>query len=254
MSGFITSVPNLAILTFRDAIREISPRWLKHGLAEKILYSFGIHLDTLTAMAEEGVKKRFPLFLDALDALPLTGHDRKIARGFNESDIGYVNRLLTWLDDHKTRGGPYALLIQLARFWSVGSFDIDLVYESGKRFHMPANSVTVSESTGSPWDGNVAQWARWWLVFNWPVLIGTDGIWSDPGTWEDGGVWDADLSSTDVENIRLVPREWNAEHPIGYVVLRNGGAELWDVPAGLWSDPGVWGDSAGISEVTLTVA
>lgn len=253
MSGFITSAPNLAILTFRDAIREISPRWLKHGLAEKILYSFGIHLDTLAEMSSQGVKKRFPLFLDALDALPLTGHDRKIARGFNEADISYVNRLLSWLDDHRTRGGPYAMLHQLAGFWASGPFDIDLVYESGKRFHMPSGGA-VTESTGAPWDGSsLAQWARWWLVFDWPTPIGDDGLWSSPGAYDDGGVWDADLSSTDVENIRLVPREWNAEHPIGYVVLRNGGAELWDIPAGLWSDPGVWG-GAGISEVTISVA
>lgn len=250
MSGFITSLPNPFVLSFRDAIREISPRWLKHDLAEKILYSFGLHLDVLAEAAVQGVKKRFPLYLDALDALPNAGHDRKIARGFNEIDLSYATRLLSWLDDHRTRGGPYALLHQLRGFWAASPFDIDLVYESGKRFHAPVGG-DITESVGSQWDADLARWARWWLLFAWPVPIGPDGIWSDPGVWDDGGVWDANLNSSDVENIRLVPREWNAEHPIGHVTLYNGG-ELWDLPAGLWSDPGVWG-GAGITEVTLTI-
>lgn len=251
MSGLLVHAPNLSLLTFRDAIREISPRWLKHGLAEKILYSFGIHMDLLGDAATEGIKKRFPLFLDSVDALGLTGRSRKIARGPNELDAIYARRLLPWLDDHKTRGGPYALLRQLHAFWLAAPFVIDLVYESGKRFHAALDG-TITESIGAPWDSNTARWARWWAVFDWPGAATDDGVWSDPGAWDDDGTWDTTLTVAEVAEIRLVPNEWNAAHTLGYITLRIAGTETWDVPADTWASGGVW--TAGGSELLLTLA
>jgi hypothetical protein len=68
-------------------------------------------------------------------------------------------------------------------------------------------------------------------------------VWADPGDWgpgADNGVWDSTLTIQDVADLRAVPREWNAAHADGTVVLLPEGAELWDSPPGLWSDPGVW--------------
>lgn len=251
MSGLLVSAPNLNILTFRDALREISPRWLKKGLAEKILYSFGIHMDLVGDAAIDGVKKRFPLLLDAVDALGLTGRSRKIARGPNETDVSYANRLIPWLDHHKTRGGPYAMLRQLAAFWAPTPFTIDLVYESGKRFHMPAGG-NIAIGSGSPWDGDTTHWARWWLIYDWPGSAAPDGLWSDPGVWDDNGTWDSDLTIAEVAEIRLVPSEWNAAHTRGFITLRLLGAPTWDVPADTWADGGVW--LGGGSELLLTFA
>jgi hypothetical protein len=251
MSGLLIHVPNLATLTFRDAIREISPRWLKHGLAEKILYSFGIHMDLLGDAAADGIKKSFPTLLDAVDAFGMIGRSRKIARGPNEPDVTYAARLLPWLDFHRTRGGPYAMLRQLQLFWSAAPFAIDLVYESGKRFHSSVFGA-ITESTGSPWDGNTARWARWWAVFDWPGAVTTDGIWSDPGVWDDLGTWDTSLTVAEVAEIRLIPNEWNAAHTLGYITLRISGAETWDVPADTWADGGVW--AGGGSDFLLTLA
>lgn len=258
MSGFLTSIPNLGLLTFRDAIREISPRWLRRGspgsegLSQRILYAFGLHFDAVAAATTDGVKRRFPQLLDSIDALGLIGQSRRHARGSTEIDQLYMNRLMQWLDNHRIRGGPYALLHQLGIFWSLAPFDIDLVYESGKRFHFPAFGA-ITDSIGDPWDTDTDAWARWWLIYEWPGVLADDGVWSDPGVWDDGGVWDSGLSGADVRNIRLLPNEWNAAHARGYVTLNPEGLELWDIPAGLWSDPGDWGDGA-VDPVTIAVA
>jgi hypothetical protein len=164
----------------------------------------------------------------------------------------YAARLLRWLDDHKTRGGPYAMLRQLQLFWAAAPFAIDLVYESGKRFHSTLGGA-ITESTGSPWDGDTARWARWWLIFDWPGTVTDDGIWSDPGTWDDTGTWDTSLTVAEVAEIRLVPNEWNAAHALGYITLRIGGAETWDVPADTWADGGFWVGGAGENLLTLAV-
>lgn len=213
------AVPQTVLRTFRDAIREITPWWLRGPRIGSVVYAIGAVVDNLADALRAGVKSRFPGHYSG-ETLPMIGRERRIRRGRNESDETYASRLLPWLDHHRLRGGPYALLEQLYSFWRPNNFPIELRYTTSRRF----NVSTIGEI--GRWDqawgvpGDPAQWARWWLYFEWPDSLGDDGVWSDPGTWDDGGVWDCGLTSAEVRDIRLVPREWNNAHAIGFIVLQ----------------------------------
>lgn len=245
--------------TLRDTLAQIVPRWLQGTIGARLLFSIGVQLDALLDWSADGIKARFPGHPDqGPDALSLVGSERRIRRGPTETDAGYAARLLTWWDDHKHRGNPFALMSQFARYWDPGgsSLDFHLLYESGQRFIRTLGNIFGPQDgvtpLGSPFDSNVAQWARWWLVVEWPTGIGVDGLWSDPGVWDDGGTWDTNLSVATVDDIRVVPTEWNAAHCLGNVILLSPGSDLWDVPVGgLWSDPGVWGDGSDILTIAI---
>lgn len=224
--------------TFRDALRRITPRWLATGLAEKILYAIGLHLDGIGDGCADGVKKRFPEPAD--DSIDKIGRDRSILRGPTELATDYGARMKTWLDDHRNRGGPYALLDQTGRFW-LEVYDLSLLYASGTRFDRAKVTGIVTRATSIAGFGSVLGWANWWLVFTWTPTLATDGIWSDSGLWDDAGTWDSSLSLEDANNLKLVPTAWNTAHAKGRVVLLHDGAELWGLPVGLWGDPGTWG-------------
>lgn len=239
-------------ITFRDAIRRISPRWLQGGTAEKVMYSMAIQLDALTDSARAGIKLRFP-GLYSPETLAMTGKDRRIRRGRYESDEVYAGRQLRWLDDHRRRGGPYALLEQIFAHYVPAPFAVALVYFSGRRFSMDTNGVISRDDITWQPDADTAKWARWWLFYQWPDPVSSDGLWSDPGDWDDGGVWDSDLTIEEVDDIRDLPREWNCAHAFGKVVLLSSGVELWDYPQGPWDEPGgIWGeDSGGVAQLDI---
>jgi len=207
--------------TFRDAVRELSPPWLRGGLGEAILGAVAEQLDDLTDRLVAGVRVRFP-GLEGMESLALVGRERRIRRGRLETDAVYTERLGRWLDDHRRRGGAYALLGQLHAHYAPAAFPVALRYASGRRYAMDAAGAIVRDVAA--WDvpgGAVPRWARWWLFYAWPTPISDDGVWSDPGTWGDGGVWGSDLTPAEVRDLRLVPREWGAAHATGRIVLES---------------------------------
>jgi hypothetical protein len=229
------------IFMFRNMARELSPWWLRRGIALRFIYALALHCDVILAMAVEAVRRRFP-GLDSLDSLALIGRERRITRGRNEPNDTYAGRMRAWLDHHRLRGGPYALLRQLYAFFADAPMRIRLRYVSGRQFEMAAadGSITRSDAVWTP-EGNPAQWARWWLFYDWPAAVVDEGAWGDPGNWGDGGTWGTSLTVGEVEDLRVVPRQWNAGHIIkGRIVLSEGGTELWGDP-GAWGDPGWWG-------------
>lgn len=236
----------MALRTFRDAIRSMVPWWAgrETGRIGKVLYAIGLHVDALVDAHVAAIKIAMP-GLYSPESLPLIGRERRIRRGPLESDEVFASRLPRWWEDHKRRGGPYALLEQARAYWS-STFQIDLVYITGRRFIAPddGGAITRDDIEWSP--PEPTRWARWWLFYFWPEAVGDDGVWGDAGTYGDGGVWGSDLTVEQVANIRAVPTEWNAKHCSGSrVVLLNEGTELWGYPAGDWGDPGgVWGSPA----------
>lgn len=228
------------IFNFRDAIRDFSPWWLRRGLALRFLYVIGLHLDAMVRMAQEAVRRRFP-GLDSFDSLPLIGRERRITRGRAEPDTTYAVRLRRWLEDHRFRGGPYAMLAQLYAHYAASPFAIELRYYSGRRFQMnTAGVVTRGDITWLP-DANVTNSNRWWLFYAWPMTVVDEGAWGDAGAWGDGGTWGTSLTVTEAEDLKVVPRQWSAGHVSrGRIVLNQGTTELWGAP-GNWGDPGWWG-------------
>lgn len=235
----------MALITFRDTVKQICPRWLRNGWAEKLMYAIAIQLDALMDALVFGIMARFPGAYTP-ESLPLLSRERRILRGRNETDAVHANRLKFWLDDHPLRGGPYGMLGQLKAHFAADPFPIQLVYYSGRRFSMDVDGVVTRDDIVWSPDANTAKWARWWLFYEWPTPIGDDGLWGDAGTYGDGGVWGSDLTVAEVTDLRAVPREWNAAHAIGRLVLIPAGAELWGNPEGLWGDAGVWGGAAPV--------
>ena len=218
------------VVTYRDTLRKISPPWLQIGTAEKVLYAIGVHIDGFADALVAGVKSRWP-GLYSMESLPLIGRDRRIARGRYDTDQSYQTRLLRWLDDHRRRGGPYALLEQLYAHFHPNNFAIELVYQSGRTYSMDIDGVIVRDDLpfvapdGSPPE----KWAQWWLFYDWPEPVGKR-IWGTANQYGDGSVWGSDLTPENVRDLRLVPREWNAMHSIGHLILRT---SLDDVPVSI---------------------
>lgn len=234
----MTDTPVPVIKKFRDTIRRLSPPWLQNGLAERILYSFGVQLDAFSDALLEGVQRRFPGYKGAYDSLAPLGRERRIYRGQLEGDAAYAARLTGFFASHRTRGGPYALLTQLYHYFAPDYFQIDLIYYSGRRFTLDKTlldggasvdeAITRDDVTWTP-DTDSARWARWWLLYY------TDQWAVTPPTAEE------------IAELRLVPRQWNAAHPIGTIVLlpTTGGfwnaldpAETWNGGAATWDDVG----------------
>lgn len=207
------------VQTFRDRLlTRWVPPWLRIGNAAKLLYAFGYITDGTAEALVAAVKLRFP-GVYGYDSLPLIGRERRIARGPSEPDATYATRLARWLDDHRTRGGPYALLAQLHAFFAPNNFAIDLVYRNGRRYQMDVDgNVTRGTIAFSP-DTDPDRWARWWL-FYW-----TDAFPSP--------------SADTLAMLKTIPQEWNAAHALGTVVVMPTGAELINYPLGhLINEPG----------------
>lgn len=255
-------------MTFRDLILQSVPWWLRGSLGSRILFAIGLQADALGEALGEGVRRRFP-GLDSDDSLALIGHDRRIARGRTEAAANYSKSLIRWLDDHAVRGGAYAMLRRLNDFYAGRSWAIHLLYRSGRR-HSLGTTGTITYDTFA-WDpDNDPNWARWWLMHTLaPEAYSSDGDWTPFGTWDDGelwdsvsdtwdgtipwdtsmgawdddGTWDTTLSEAQVEDLRVVPRNFDNAHSSGKVVAFGAGTDLWDYPPTLWDDtPGVWTD------------
>jgi hypothetical protein len=216
--------------TYRDRLRRVCPPWLQHGWSEKLLYAFGTQIDAFADALIAGVKMRFPNYYSA-ESLPLIGRERRIARGLLEDDATYGARLTRWLDDHRRRGGPYAMLAQLHAYFHPEDFTTELIYRSGRRYTMDADgNVTRDDVAWSP-DAMPEKWARWWL------FMFTDAYTPPP------------LTDQERADVALIPTEWNAAHCFGSIVLLPTGAEIID-SAGLIDQAG----TIDTTVATITIA
>lgn len=218
--------------TFRDRIRMVSPPWLQHGWAEKLLFAIGIQIDAFADALVAGVKMRFPNYYSA-ESLPVIGRERRIARGLLEDDATYASRLTRWLDDHRRRGGPYAMLAQLHAYYHPNNFPIQLIYRSGRRYSMDADGAVVRDDISFHPDGDAARWARWWLIM-------------------EADAYTPPIDDQDRADLALIPTEWNAAHCTGTVIVLPTGGELWDYPPGhVWDESGVWDTPDVVSVVQV---
>lgn len=223
----------MTLRTFRDRMRQLSPPWLQSGNAERLLYALAVQVDACADALLAGVRARFPGQYAPDETLPLLGRERRIVRGPYESNGTYAARLRRWLDDHRRRGGPYALLAQLHAYYSPNTFAIDLLYRSGRRYRMNAAGVVTRDDTGFTPDSTPARWARWWLY----LYTSTYAL---------------PLSAEDKAAASLVPREWNAAHCQGTLVIVPGDAEFWNFPLGhVWNESGTWNTTDVAESITI---
>lgn len=212
----MTTLPDRILQKFRDTLWLLCPPWLQHGYAQAVLYAVSVQLDAGADALNAGVKIRFPGVYTP-ESLGMIGAERRIRRGLSESDANYAQRLVRWLEDHKRRGGPYAMLDQMYWHYAPDTFPITISYPSGAVFSMDAAGEVTWNISATP---NFDAWSQ--IV----ILYFTDTL--DP---------------SDAEDIRTIPREWLAAHVIGELVLMPAGARLWGYPRGahLWGDDIPWG-------------
>lgn len=243
--------------TFENTlIGRVTP-WLRRTVGGPIMRGLGAPLDALAALSREAIKARFP---DATreDALAVIGKERRIRRGPIEDATTYASRLAPWLDDHRTRGGPYALARQLYLFWKTAlGADFEIVYYSGRRFSVDGATGVVAMDDWT-WSLGTADesgnGAQFWIFFH---VTGLSAILVDETGAEfvtDGGATiladilaGGALTDAEAEEFRCVPREWNAAHVSKItIVLLYGTGRLWDYPDPptytTWASTSTWGE------------
>lgn len=253
-----------AIRSFAAGLLARMPPWLRRTNGRKLILGLGDPLDELAQNAADGVKMRFPTATVDADALAYTGRERRIDRGPGETAETYAGRLRIWLDSHRTRGGPYALLGQLFAFWRYAlNVPIDVVAYSGARCAMDVNGAIVRDIVDWTADGS-GDWAQDWIFFYTPAEIDLGELATEggivlvdelgeplAGTLDlAGGTIPASLE----EAFKLVPRTWTTAHlkRCTIVLLFEGSARLWDYPVPVptwdeWEATGAtWGDPSPI--------
>lgn len=244
-------------LSFASVLLSRVPPWLRRMFGGPLLRGLADPLDSLADKTRESVRARFPDAARA-DALAAIGTERRIRRGPSEEATVYASRLISWWDDHRGRGGPYALANQLYLFWkSALGVDFEIVGVNGVRHSVNGQTGSVSRDTIN-WTGggDPAQWAQLWIFFH---NAGTMSAAWDSGDGdticdENGEeiVFDVPLysiSDEDAELFRVVPREWSAAHIKKItVVLLYGNGWVLGYPTGI-----VLGDGHVLGEDAPTI-
>lgn len=176
--------------TFRDTILNIVPGWLRGPFAERLLYALGLVNDAIGDATQAGVASRFPG--ENPGAFPRLGQQRRIARGFAESDDAYAVRLRRWLRSWDVAGNPIELMRQLQGYLSPFPVRIRCVTNAGAWTTLEADgSWSYHKAAAWDWDsGNVgpveqaARRSRFWIIIYPPAELWTEGPnLDDPLLW-----------------------------------------------------------------------
>lgn len=204
------------MIAFRDRLPELARApWLQRYWLYRLLYAFALHVDALWDWVVLGMLARYPTHAPP-DALPVLGRERGIRRGFAESLDAYAARLLRWLPDRKIKGSPYALMEQLAGYFTGYSVRIRVVNAAGS-WYTRLSDGTYEWYSASPsnwdWDGDTASWSRYWIILYVPTALWSpEGLWSNPGTFGDGGVWGSSMAYEQGQAVKAIVRDWNPPH------------------------------------------
>lgn len=206
---------------FRRAFKKLMPSWLTTGEGELVHFSLGIVIDAFAERWRQGVLARFPTH-GPEDALAASARDRKIIRGINESAEDFALRLLPWLDDHKKRGNPYALLEKLRAYCGPG-VRVRTVDARGNWYTIDRDGTRTAELDTGTWEWDAmdpARWSRFWVI----IYPTSDGVpWEiTPDTIGDPGLWGGVLAGPEltvgttatpeqVSKVRTIIRDWQPD-------------------------------------------
>lgn len=249
-----------AATNFRASIKEIAPPWLQGEQGYRFLYTCGIQLDAISEYLRFGVLQRFPGYCRP-EALRHIGADRKILRGFRETDAAYAPRLRSAFPTWKFAGNARTLLGQIAAYFSPNSPKLRYVVNGRDRdgstfadwwtLSGGAYSYHRQSPTNWDWDSSVAgvntRGRFWVIVYNAEGF--TPWYWGDGHYWGGGQSWGYEESFTEnfAADARRFVFQWKAA---GSHAWRSGGLivtsdqTLWDpsgsgatYPNGTWNDP-----------------
>lgn len=153
---------------FRAVYRWLVPRWVNSGEGTLVLHAMTMLVDAFTERLRQGLEARFPS-RGAESALALTGADRGIIRGRDETAAHYAQRLIAWRypRGHRVRGSAYALLEQVSEYF--GGALCWTLDTTGTTFTRTATGVESKTPATAPttWYAD-AEWARFWLFIDGP--------------------------------------------------------------------------------------
>lgn len=211
----------MAHADFRGMLIDLAPPWLQGPYGSRLMYSIGLVLDAMGDLIIDGVAARLP-GIGTVDALDEIGSDREIIRGPAESDDSYAARLTRAFDDWAHAGSPNSRMSQLQAYLTpvlplMRNVFVDNDTPQTAVWHeLPAGdpdgdvTVTKVSPTNWDWDGNAAEYWRFYPIIDATDVWVTDGTWADSGTWDDGGTWDSTATPEEVATIRLIVNQWRA--------------------------------------------
>jgi hypothetical protein len=201
--------------------------------AARYLHAIKLVQDGLLQGAVEAVKTRF-LHVAPDDALPRAGNDSSLPRYPTEVPSQHRARLLRRFDDWPFAGTVQGIEAQLHAFGLTGA--------------------AVEELVDFNWDGDTANWSRFWITIPPPHPWHDDGLWveadvDEPSTWDDDptAVWDSsDMTTEDVAALRGIPARFKPAHVICDQIILIFDLALWnaDLPDGTWGNVLNWNPNA----------
>jgi hypothetical protein len=184
---------------------------------------FGIILDAITDALRDGAKAGFP-GVGTPEGLPYSGSDRKIVRGFSESDASYAARQSRAWEDWKHAGSAQAIEKQLEAtvapatpririVWST----LDVAIGSGElittwiTLNADGTQEVLQVQPGNwDWDGNHApEWSRFWVIVYPGLFVQSTQTWDDGSLWDDGHFWDVSgVTADQIKTMRRIIQTW----------------------------------------------
>ncbi len=251
--------------TFRDSMGRLGPPWTQDQWGTRYKYMFGVVLDAITDALRDGVEAGFP-GVGTPEALPYSGADRKIVRGFSESDDSYAARQSRAWKDWKHAGSAQSVEGQLEAYVTPATPKIRIVW-STVDVALGTGQLITTWVTLNPdgtleflpvqpgnwnWDGlHNPQWSRFWVIV-YPGVFTAGRKWGDGWKWGDGTRWGvAGATSEQIRTMRRIIQTWKRAASQCGATLSAGGliaafsSGIFDptgsgagYPDGTWATPG----------------
>jgi hypothetical protein len=198
----------------------LAPIWLRGKNAATFIYVWGRLFDRALDGAVAAVKHRFPGYF-SFDGLTLSGRERGLRRGIFESDRGYADRLLRWIDSAQVRGSPSEMLHQLYWFHRPELAVATCIIErSGHRYTMTTGTATEA---GAIIEDNLAaynpeahpeRWASYRIVIYGMPVYHTAPL---------------HIQTRALQDLKALVQDFNPARCLGEIIVYEGlGDAFWD--------------------------
>lgn len=165
----------MPIITSRNTIFNLVPKWLRGFNAYTVLYSIQLVTDALWDMLVAAIKIRFQGYYSD-ESMPRIASERRMIQGRIESATDFAARLSTWWDVSKDSGTFYRMASELRKYFLPQQPRIQIVSNNGTSYYLAADGTWIVSTVSWNWDGSTAQWSRFWVLIYNDVLgvTGTD--------------------------------------------------------------------------------